>query len=147
MREMSEPWAATEGHARDVDLVFEGGGLKGIALVGAYSVLEERGYRPQNIAGTSAGAVVAALLAAGYTAAELRQTITECDFNSLKDRAGEDWLPLFPSIVSILKDRGIYEGQAFLEWMGGLLDKKGVRTFGDLVRRPEAERATATSYR
>ena len=30
--------------ARDVDLVFEGGGLKGIALVGAYSVLEERGY-------------------------------------------------------------------------------------------------------
>ena len=139
MREMSEPWAATEGHARDVDLVFEGGGLKGIALVGAYSVLEERGYRPQNVAGTSAGAIVAALLAAGYTAAELRQTIMECDFNSLKDRAGEDWLPIFPRIVSILKDRGIYEGKAFLEWMGGLLDKKGVRTFGDLVRRPEAE--------
>jgi predicted acylesterase/phospholipase RssA len=45
MRAMSEPWAAAEGHERDVDLVFEGGGLKGIALVGAYSVLEERGYR------------------------------------------------------------------------------------------------------
>jgi len=60
-------------------------------------------------------------------------------FSSLKDRAWEDWLPLFPRIVSILKDRGIYEGKAFLEWMGGLLDKKGVRTFGDLVRRPEAE--------
>src|SRR5215210_7505303 len=104
---MSELWAATEGHARDVDLVFEGGGLKGIALVGAYSVLEERGYRPQNIAGTSAGAIVAALLAAGYTAAELRQTITECDLNS-KDRARKNWLPLFPRIVSILKDRGIY---------------------------------------
>jgi NTE family protein len=136
---MSEQWAAKEGHERDVDLVFEGGGLKGIALVGAYSVLEERGYRPQNIAGTSAGAIVAALLAAGYTAEELRQTITECDLNSFKDRARKNWLPLFPSIVSILKDRGIYEGEAFLEWMTGLLEKKGVRTFGDLVRRPEAE--------
>ena len=115
---MSEPWAAREGHARDVDLVFEGGGLKGIALVGAYSVLEERGYRPQNIAGTSAGAIVAALLAAGYTAAELRHTITECDLNSFKDRARKNWLPLFPSIVSILKDRGMYEGEAFLSRRG-----------------------------
>jgi NTE family protein len=106
MRKMSEPWAVTEEHERDVDLVFEGGGLKGIALVGAYSVLEERGYRPQNIAGASAGAIVAALVAAGYDAPELRQTIMECDFSSLKDRAWEDWLPLFPRIVSILKDRG-----------------------------------------
>jgi len=136
---MAELWAAAEGHARDLDLVFEGGGLKGIALVGAYSVLEERGYRPQNIAGTSAGAIVAALLAAGYTAAELRQTIMEFDFNSLKDRARGDWLPLLPKIVSIVKDRGIYKGEAFLEWMSRLLEKKGVRTFGDLVRRPEAE--------
>src|ERR687898_2754545 len=137
---MSEKaWAVTEGHEGDVDLVFEGGGLKGIALVGAYSVLEERGYRPQNIAGTSAGAIVAALLAAGYTAAELRQTITECNLNSFKDRARKSWLPLFPGIVSILKDRGIYEGKAFLEWMSGLLENKGVRTFGDLVRRPKAE--------
>ncbi len=115
MRAMSEPWAAAKGHERDVDLVFKGGGLKGITLVGAYSVLEERDYRPQNIAGTSAGAMVAALLAAGYTAAELRQAIMDVDFNSLKDRAWEDWLPLLPRFVSILKDRGIYEGKACLE--------------------------------
>jgi NTE family protein len=136
---MSELRVATEGHARNVDLVFEGGGLKGIALAGAYSVLEERGYRPQNMAGASAGAIVAALVAAGYTAAELRETTMEFDFNSLKDRAWEDLLPIFPRTVSILKDRGIYEGEAFLEWMTGLLETKGVRTFGDLVRRPEAE--------
>ena len=135
---MSETWAVAEGHERDVDLVFEGGGLKGIGLVGAYSVLEERGYRPQNVAGASAGAIVAALVAAGYTAAELRRTIEGCDFESLKDPAWEGRLPLFPRIVSILKDRGLYEGEAFLEWMGGLLESKGVRTFGDLVRRPEA---------
>ena len=136
---MSEPQVDTEGHAKNIDLVFEGGGLKGIALAGAYSVLEERGYRPQNMAGASAGAIVAALVAAGYTAAELRESIIKFDFNGLKDRAWEDLLPLFSRTVSILKDRGIYEGEAFLEWMTRLLEAKGVRTFGDLVRRPEAE--------
>ena len=50
-----------------VDLVCEGGGVKGIGLAGAYSVLEERGYRPNNVAGTSAGAITAALIAAGYS--------------------------------------------------------------------------------
>src|SRR5919112_859863 len=76
---MSEMWAVTEGHEGDVDLVFEGGGLKGIGLVGAYSVLEEHGYTPQNMAGASAGAIVAALLAAGYTASELREIIATLD--------------------------------------------------------------------
>ncbi len=144
---MSELRAATEGHAKNVDLVFEGGGLKGIGLVGAYSVLEEQGYTPQNMAGASAGAIVAALVAAGYTAAELRETIMEFDFNSLKDRAWEDLLPLLPRTVSILKDRGIYEGEALLEWMTGLLEAKGVRTFGDLVRRPKRSRSTVTNCR
>jgi NTE family protein len=136
---MSELRAVTEEYARDVDLVFEGGGLKGIGLAGAYSVLEERGFRPQNTAGTSAGAVVAALVAAGYSAAELRETIEQCDFGKLKDHAGEGWLPLFSRTFGILKDRGFYEGEAFLRWMTSLLEAKGVRTFGDLVRRPEAE--------
>jgi predicted acylesterase/phospholipase RssA len=74
-----------EGYAKDVDLVFEGGGLKGIGLVGAYSVLEEHGYAPQNMAGASAGAIVAALIAAGYTAAELREVICSLDLPSLED--------------------------------------------------------------
>ena len=40
------------------DLVLEGGGVKGIALVGAISVLEERGYQFRRVAGTSAGTIV-----------------------------------------------------------------------------------------
>ena len=56
---------AIDTHA---DLVFEGGGVKGIGLAGALATLEEREYGPQNIAGTSAGAITAALLAAGYSA-------------------------------------------------------------------------------
>jgi NTE family protein len=124
------------GHGKDVDLVFEGGGLKGIALVGAYSVLEEHGYTPQNMAGASAGAIVAALLAAGYTASELREIIATLDLPSLEDRRGR--MPLFSRAVSLFEHRGIYEGEALLRWLTSLLEAKGVRTFGDLVRRTDA---------
>ncbi len=122
-----------------VDLVFEGGGVKGIALVGAFSVLEERGYEPQNMAGASAGAIVAALVAAGYTATELRRIIGELDYDHFKDESWEDRIPLAGRSLSILKDLGIYEGEAFLAWMSDLLEAKGIRTFGDLVRREDAE--------
>ena len=85
---MAEPRAEeSENREKYVDLVFEGGGVKGIALVGAFSVLEERGYEPQNMAGASAGAIVAVLLAAGYTAAELQKIIGELDYDRFKDEA------------------------------------------------------------
>src|SRR5688572_7336771 len=51
-----------EGH-QYVDLVMEGGGVLGIALVGYTYVLEEVGIRFLRIGGTSAGAINAALLA------------------------------------------------------------------------------------
>ena len=115
------------------DLVFEGGGVKGIGLAGAYSVLEEQGWEPQNVAGTSAGAITAALVAAGYTADELKQEILALDFNSFKDEGWEDKLPFFEKTVSVLKDLGIYEGMSFRNWMAEKLEAKGKRTFGDLV--------------
>jgi len=67
---------AAQEHRNYCDLVCEGGGVKGIGLAGAFSVLEEQNFRPQNVAGTSAGAITAALIAAGYTAAELKDVIS-----------------------------------------------------------------------
>ena len=40
----------------EADLVFEGGGVKGIGLAGAFRTLTDHGYQPQCVAGTSAGA-------------------------------------------------------------------------------------------
>ena len=77
-----------------VDLVCEGGGVKGIGLAGAYSALEQAGYEPQNVAGTSAGAITAALIAAGYSADELREIVFELDFRQFEDRGWEDRVPL-----------------------------------------------------
>ena len=48
-----------------IDAVFEGGGVKGIGLVGAVTATEENGYTCENVAGTSEGAIVAAAIAAG----------------------------------------------------------------------------------
>lgn len=49
------------------DAVFEGGGVKGIGFVGAISEIEKAGYSFEYLAGTSAGAIIAALLAVGYS--------------------------------------------------------------------------------
>ena len=53
-----------DGNGGTTDLVLEGGGVKGIGLVGAVEALMEGGYTFYRVAGTSAGAIVAALLAA-----------------------------------------------------------------------------------
>jgi NTE family protein len=119
--------------SRFVDLVLEGGGVRGNALIGALAVLEERRYQPQNLAGTSAGAIVATGLAAGYSAPEMREIIENLDFRQFMDRGWEDRVPVLGGALSILKDQGIYEGARFLDWMTSILEKKGVRTFRDLV--------------
>ena len=125
---MSQPFA---------DLVFEGGGVKGIGLAGAYSALCERGVGPKRVAGTSAGAITAALVAAGYSAEELDEILLEVPFARFKDTAWEDRIPIVGHPLSVLLQRGIYEGGFFREWMRGLLAAKGVRTFGQLAD-PEA---------
>jgi NTE family protein len=51
--------------------VFEGGGAKGLAHVGALRALEERGFRFRAVAGTSIGAIIASLIAAGFKSQEL----------------------------------------------------------------------------
>ncbi|PEO35075.1 patatin-like phospholipase family protein, partial [Bacillus pseudomycoides] len=55
-----------------IDGVFEGGGVRGIAHVGAICALAKQGYECERVAGTSAGAIIAALLAAGYSCEELK---------------------------------------------------------------------------
>jgi NTE family protein len=117
----------------EVNLVFEGGGIRGIGLVGALAPLLERGLRPRHVAGTSAGAIVSTLLAAGYGGDELREVTLAFDFGRLRDKDWLDRIPLVGAGVSILRDHGIYEGEAFLEAMRALLAAKGVRTFGDLA--------------
>jgi predicted acylesterase/phospholipase RssA len=59
------------------DLVFEGGGAKGTVFVGAMQVFESLGHTHGRLLGTSAGAITAAFLAAGYTSAEMLEALAE----------------------------------------------------------------------
>src|SRR5690242_20714764 len=59
------------------DVVFEGGGAKGSAFVGALSALKAAGHSTRRLIGTSAGAITAALLAAGYSAEEMLAAVNE----------------------------------------------------------------------
>jgi len=59
------------------DLVFEGGGAKGSVFVGALEVFEARGHTARRFVGTSAGAITATLMAAGYSASEMLAAVNE----------------------------------------------------------------------
>jgi NTE family protein len=59
------------------DLVFEGGGAKGMVFVGAYEEFMGRGHAFGRLLGTSAGAITATLLAAGYTPEEMLRALIE----------------------------------------------------------------------
>ena len=112
--------------------MFEGGGVKGVGLAGAYAALEDAEWEPQCVAGTSAGAITAALVAAGYKGAELRDEVLGLNFRQFKDQGWEDRVPVIGREISILHDFGVYEGRRFLDWMTEKLAAKGVHTFGDL---------------
>jgi NTE family protein len=115
------------------DAVFEGGGVKGIGLAGAVAVTEAKGYEFVNIAGTSAGAIVAALVAAGYRAEELRAIMATLDYEKFKDPGWIDRIPVLGKAISLGIEKGIYEGEYFEDWMRQQLQKKGKRKFGDLI--------------
>jgi NTE family protein len=107
------------------DGVFEGGGVKGIAFVGALQAFEEAGLRWQNVAGTSAGAVASALIAAGYTAAELREIIeTRVEFRRMMDAGALGRVPLVGQWLNLVVHEGFYRGDYFLSLMRTLLAEK-----------------------
>ena len=68
------------------DLVCKGGGVKGIALVGALSYFEECGYVWKKVAGTSVGAIIASLVAVGYSASEIKDIMYNLDYKKFTDK-------------------------------------------------------------
>jgi NTE family protein len=118
-----------------VDLVFEGGGVKGIGLAGAFSYLAEQGFQPQRVAGTSAGAITAALVAAGYGQDELqRLVLDEMRFKNFED--GHHF-PIAEGIEMFAR-KGLHPGTYFEGWMRDLLSAKGITKFGDLSQPVES---------
>ena len=97
------------------NLVFEGGGVKGIAYAGAVAVLEDKEILPdiRRVAGTSAGAITAALLALGASSSNVEKIVGGTDFRQFMD---DSW-GILRDINRLVKKYGWYKGDKFAEWM------------------------------
>jgi NTE family protein len=113
------------------DLVLEGGGVKGISLVGAVARLGDD-FTFERVAGTSVGALVGALVAAGYAGHELEAEMLAFPFEHVQHPDLIDRLPIVGPAMSLAFERGIWETTFVRDHLADLLDRKGIRTFRDL---------------
>ncbi|MEB3197999.1 MAG: patatin-like phospholipase family protein [Candidatus Sericytochromatia bacterium] len=122
------------------NLVFQGGGVKGSAYAGAINVLARHGWLDQveNVAGTSAGAITACMLAIGAGPEGLMRSVRETDFGSFLDTSWN----IFSEVERLIRHFGVAPGKHFSDLLGDEIARyTGDRqtTLGQLRARAEAE--------
>jgi NTE family protein len=120
------------------NLVFEGGGIKGIAYTGALEVLEKKGILQgiERVGGTSAGAITAVFLGLGYAVKEMEEKLLSFDFKKLLDSSPGG----VTNIPRLEKEYGWYKGDYFRKKIGEFIgDKTGnsESTFEDIEEMKE----------
>jgi NTE family protein len=117
----------------EADAVFRGGGVKGLALAGALCGFAEHPTKPvhrwKNVAGASAGAIIACYLATDHDAHEMLDLMQRTSFGRFAD------FPLRSKLLGfgrLLLGRGMAPGRAFEHWFDDVL---GGATFAS-VRKP-----------
>lgn len=141
-------------HVGKVDLVLAGGGVKGIAHVGAVKALHDAGYDDHpRIAGTSVGAIIGALLAHGYAPCKIWDQFYGDALHRVPDARqisipGITWAtgqlghpvrlkatgPL-GALYGLRQDLGARPGLEVTAWLEGIFVDAGITTFGDLRHR------------
>jgi NTE family protein len=120
--------------SQQADGVFQGGGVKGLALVGALEEFADSERHPENnvqdwvqLAGTSAGAIIAAYLATGHTAQETATLIGQTNFSEFEDwgHGGE----LVGGAINLARHHGLAHGTVFRNWFRDHIDNQ---TFGNV---------------
>ena len=122
-----------EKRKNELGVVFSGGGLQGIAHIGAVRALYELGLRPQYVAGTSSGSAMAALTAMGCTPDEM-QDFAEHYWETLADFRP---IPIVAQLASLKFNKstdkdGLKDGAVISNVIRKAMDNKGVRGFQDL---------------
>lgn len=103
-------------------LVFSGGSIKGVSYCGALKVLEKYGILKNiiNYAGTSAGSIVASLLAIGYSPDELNKIMMEMEMRKIFD----DKIGFIRDTFNLMSDYGICEGEYICNFLQNLIEIK-----------------------
>ena len=121
------------------NLVFEGGGVKGVAYVGALEVLEgeEILKNIKRVGGTSAGSIIALLVGLGYKINEIKEELEKMSMKNFMD----DDIGAIRDIYRLLfNGYGWFKGDVFMEWIEEIIYKKTKNknsTFKDIKGNPE----------
>ncbi|MCB0807531.1 MAG: patatin-like phospholipase family protein, partial [Bacteroidales bacterium] len=142
-----------ENNNQYVEVVQEGGGVLGVALIGYTYVLEQMGLRFFSLAGTSAGSINALLLASFGDISQpksdkLIQVLANKDLYDFVDGDNDarEFIEALVEQAKILKlawkgmqvidnitnDLGLNPGDDFLKWLSGILEQNGIKTTADL---------------
>ena len=111
------------------NIVFSGGGIKGLIFIGCLKYLEENNLLKniKAISGTSIGGVFSFLLNIGYNSYELYNIFTKINYNKLHDI----------SFISITNKYGLDDGKKFINFLKVLLNEKNIKeniTFLELYK-------------
>ena len=128
------------------NLVFEGGGIKGLAYVSAYETLLL--YVPsgqlERYAGSSAGAIFAFLLVTGHDVSDLNRIMLNLDLRALRGRSF-----FLKRMLHLVTRLGLFSPNSFRRWLADRLeDKVGVRdvSFQELYKHTNRKLYVTASY-
>ena len=104
------------------NLVLEGGGVKGLAYAGVFSVLEDKGIlqKINKVAGTSAGSIAGLMVSIGYNATEIDSVMMDLHIQQFNDGKGG----LVGKYRRFRNDFGIYKGKVFEKWLQAMVKHK-----------------------
>lgn len=126
------------------DAIFEGGGVRGLAFLGALRCCNDLGIHWRKLAGTSAGAITAAVLATDLSMDDLEELLGQLDYSLFltqknsplilngdpaDDLQSPAWTLLF---LTISRQMGEYSAQPFRQWLETTLGKGHLHTFADV---------------
>src|SRR5699024_7923403 len=102
--------------------------------IGVLESLEEHGYELERVAGTSAGAIMAGFIAAGYTKEEITNFMEELSLDSFLDAPKIVQLFPFTKWFFLYKQLGLYYGNKLEKWLYEKLAQKNIYTFSDVKK-------------
>jgi NTE family protein len=128
------------------DGVFEGGGVRGVAFLGALRCCSDLGIQWRKLAGTSAGAITAAVLATDLSIDDLEELLGQLDYSIFltqkssplilngdpaDDLQSPVWTLLF---LTLSRQMGEYSSLPFRLWLEETLNRGKLRTFADVKK-------------
>ena len=117
-----------------VGVALAGGGLKGVAYIGALKALDELGIKIDFLSGTSSGSMAGALFAMGYTFEEMRNIILD----QYKDIVKVPKKPIVSSVGTYLtkkqlKIEGLIPGERIENFIQNAADGKKIKKMSDFA--------------